>query len=105
MENEKTNLYLLSIVGIVAVVGIVVLVLNTGRLNSFSLGDNDVTGQALSIEELNKIKKSIELSDEKMKELDTTNSYSGSDCRTPAGYTCIGTCSRKGGVCSVLAPK
>ncbi len=42
MEKEKTNLYLLSIVGIVAVVGIVVLTLNAGT-------GTDISGQALGI--------------------------------------------------------
>lgn len=44
-SEEKSNLYLLSIVGIVAVVGIVVLVLNSSGGLSVS---NDLTGQALT---------------------------------------------------------
>lgn len=47
-KNEKTNLYLLVIVGIVAVVGIVVLVLNSG-IGSTSLSSSDVSGQAIQM--------------------------------------------------------
>ncbi len=45
MEKDKTSLYLLSIVGIVAVVGIVVLVLNAGY-SSTVITTEDLAGQA-----------------------------------------------------------
>lgn len=48
MVKEKTNMYLLSIVSIVAVDGIVVLVLNSAGSVSYGSG-TDVTGQALTI--------------------------------------------------------
>ncbi len=44
MKIDDSSKYILAIVFIVAVVGIVVLVLNSGRSVSFS--DTDVTGQA-----------------------------------------------------------
>ncbi len=43
-EKDKSNLYLLSIVGIVAVVGIVVLVLNSGTVSV----NDDLTGQTVA---------------------------------------------------------
>ncbi len=45
---EKMNLYLLVTVGIVAVVGIVVLVLNSQR-ESISINSDDLTGEAFKI--------------------------------------------------------
>ena len=48
MEKDKTSLYLLSIVGIVAVVGIVVLVLNAGY-NSTVITTEDLAGQVEKI--------------------------------------------------------
>ena len=48
MAKEKTNLYLLSIVGIVAIVGIVVLVLNSGA-GSVSLSTEDLSGEAFKV--------------------------------------------------------
>lgn len=43
---EKRNLYLLAIVGIVAVVGIIVLIL--GRGSSSTLSTSDISGQAIA---------------------------------------------------------
>ena len=40
-KEEKTNLYLLSIVGIVAIVGIVVLVLNSGTGGMYVSSDSE----------------------------------------------------------------
>lgn len=44
-KEQKTNLYLLAIVGIVAVVGIVVLVLNAGS-GTVYVSDEDLSGEA-----------------------------------------------------------
>lgn len=53
MEKDKTSLYLLSIVGVVAIVGIVVLILNSGNLVIFSRSTEasplDNVGEAISI--------------------------------------------------------
>ncbi len=50
-KSEKTNLYLLSIVGIVAVVGITVMLFN-GGFGSVSIGDSvDISGQVISASE------------------------------------------------------
>ena len=54
MVKEKTNLYLLSIVGIVAIVGIVVLVLNSGA-GSVSLSTEDLSGEAVGSKKLVKM--------------------------------------------------
>ena len=45
-KGEKTNLYLLSIVSIVAIVGIAVLILNSGA-GSVSLSGDDLSGEAI----------------------------------------------------------
>ncbi len=47
VKSEKTNLYLLSIVGIVAVVGVVVLLLNVGRVPT-QVSEEDLVGLATS---------------------------------------------------------
>ncbi len=47
MEKSKTNLYLVSIVGIVAVVGIVILLLQSSQ-QTLVWTDEDITGQATS---------------------------------------------------------
>lgn len=47
-HGDKTNLYLLAIVGIVAVVGVVMLILNSGTA-SISLSENDLSGEAISL--------------------------------------------------------
>lgn len=46
-QEQKTNLYLLAIVSIVAVVGVVVLVLNAGS-GSVYVSDSDLSGEAFS---------------------------------------------------------
>jgi hypothetical protein len=45
-KEEKTNLYLLAIVGIVAVVGIVIVVLGNGQ--NIDSEDADITGKVIS---------------------------------------------------------
>lgn len=55
-NSKETNNYLLAIVAIVAIVGIVILIGN-GAASSFSLGSNDISGQAIKISpSLSKIK-------------------------------------------------
>jgi hypothetical protein len=52
MVKEKTSLYLLSIVGIVAVVGIVVLLLNGGQVSTEvneQVSDGDIAGEAIKL--------------------------------------------------------
>lgn len=59
-KGEKTNLYLLAIVGIVAVVGIVVLVLNAGS-ESVTLSSDDLSGETLKVMNADLLKEYKEL--------------------------------------------
>ncbi|MBI5003243.1 hypothetical protein HZC31_07705 [Candidatus Woesearchaeota archaeon] len=94
MNDDKAAMFLVGIVGVVAAVGIIVLFIGAGI-------SYDMTGQAISANEVEKLKKKLELSDELKEELTTVNSGS-TGCKVPAGYVCCGTCSREGGVCSAI---
>ncbi len=87
---EKSNLYLLSIVGIVAVVGIVVLVLNGGGSSSLSLSSDDLSGEALKVksaevEKLLILEKRIEELEGKLDTLTTVNEADNPLCPAPCG--------------------
>ena len=49
-KEQKTNLYLLAILGIVAIVGIVVLILNSGT-GGMSYSSDDLSGEEVEISE------------------------------------------------------
>ncbi len=97
-SGEKTNLYLLAIVGIVAVVGIVVL--NSSGTGSVSWSSDDLSGQAVKVSnsELKKLKylEKLEAEFQAIREdLDTTNEDNplcpapcGSTMATWCGQTC-----------------
>lgn len=99
INEEKLQLYIVAIVGVVAAVGILVLLVGT----NLSI---DLSGQAVAVQdsddEKELLKKQLKDAEALKKKLSTVNTASGSDCKVPSGYVCCGTC-RDGGVCSVLA--
>jgi len=88
-KGEKTNLYLLAIVGIVAIVGVVVLILNSGSTSMSTSSSDDLSGQATKVlttketlEELRKLQEELKA---KFKEIGTVNEEGNPLCPAPCG--------------------
>ena len=94
LKEEKASLYLVAIVGVVAIVGLLVLILNSNKevslSNDYSFSEADLTGQATKKVKINEKKPREKLTDEEQTVDDGSSggSSSSSSCVENEGEDC-----------------